>query len=63
MTLEQQSELRLLQIRNAIADKERYTASANQELGQGGWRCDWSIAFWQAEKQIEYLTEQLKRGE
>lgn len=32
--------LLLLEIRNEIATKERLVASANQELSQGGWKCD-----------------------
>jgi hypothetical protein len=64
MTLEQQSELRLLQIRNAIADKEKHIATANHELGKyRGWQSDWNTTFSNTERQIEYLIDQLKKGE
>jgi hypothetical protein len=63
MTLDQQSELRLLQIRNAISEKERFTATANHELHQGGWKRDWNIAFDECDRLVQYLTMKLTRGE
>lgn len=41
MTIEQHTELQLLQLRSAIADKEWAIACANMETAKGGWTCDW----------------------
>lgn len=51
------SELFMLRLRDAIADKEWITAQANHELNQGGWRCDWSIAMSQAQAQVDHMIE------
>ena len=50
-------EIFLLRLRDAIAEKEWITAQANHELGQGGWRCDWTIGMNQAQAQIDHFVE------
>lgn len=60
MNLTQQAELQLLQIRDAIADKERFVANANLELSRGEWMCNWNDAFRDCDNRIEKLTASLR---
>lgn len=64
MTDQQLAELRLLQIRNAIVDKERCIANANLELARGGeWRSDWNSACLQCDLEVERVQNLLLKGE
>jgi len=61
MTLDQQSALRLLQIRSLIANKEMQVATANRELALGEWLQDHQLVINQLDAEIEHITEQLRR--
>lgn len=64
MTDSQQTDLRLLQIRNAIADKEFTIALANRETAHfGNWNNDWTVPIGQHQQEIETLIEKVRRGE
>ena len=63
MTNDQQSELRLLQIRNAIADKEFHMACAKYEFRTGGWKSEWKKTISDDDRHIEFLIDQLNKGE
>ena len=61
MTIDQQSALRLLQIRSLVANKEMQVATANRELALGGWIQDHQLVINQLDAEIEHITEQLRR--
>lgn len=51
-----QMEYRLLEMRNAIADKEQCIANANMETQhKDGWSCDWNEGIWNAEQRIQAI--------
>lgn len=54
--------LSLLKLRNAIADKERFTACANRELQQlGQWNCDWQEGFEQVDREIAEIIKEIEK--
>ena len=61
MTIDQQSELRLLQIRSLIVNKEMQVATANRELSLGGWLQNHQIAINSLDSEIEFLITKLQR--
>lgn len=54
-------EFLILQLRNAIADKEWIIAQANHQTYAGGWTCDWGEAIRQAEQSVQYAIEQIQK--
>lgn len=46
-------EFLLLQLRNAITDKEWVIACANKETASGGWTCDWSKGIREADAAVQ----------
>lgn len=62
MTINQQADLRLLQVRSLIANKEMEIATANRELSLGGnWLSDHQLAINQLDAEIEHIKEQMHR--
>ncbi len=55
MTPEQTTQLLLLQLRSAIADKEWTIACANMETARGGWTCAWNEDMTKSEEKIRAL--------
>lgn len=54
-------DLLLLELRNAIADKEFYTAQANADLAKyGEWRCNWSECSIEVSRRIVDLTAEIR---
>jgi hypothetical protein len=49
----------LLELRNAIVDKEWVIACANMETARGGWTCDWNEGILAESKKIEALINNL----
>jgi hypothetical protein len=57
-------DLLLLELRNAIADKEWVTANANRDIAVGGeWRLDWSEPMAEIETEIQGIIEEIKKLE
>jgi len=54
-------ELLILQLRNAIADKEWVIACANMETARGGWTCDWHEGIQKADASVQYAIEQIHK--
>ncbi len=54
-------DLLILQLRNAIADKEWVIARANMETYRGGWTCDWNEGIRKADESIQYAIEQIHK--
>lgn len=60
MSEEQFTNLRLLQLRNAIATKESCIAAANRETAHfENWQSDWAKEFQLCEEEIQGLVAQL----
>jgi ACT domain-containing protein len=52
----------LLELRNAIADKEWIIATANRDIAMGGeWRCDWSDSLAGVDTEIQDIIEEIKK--
>ena len=51
-------QLRILRVRNAIADKEWITAAANHDVAKfGSWQCDWSEGIRDANRELHALQQ------
>jgi len=50
-----------LKISDAISRRNAAIASANQELNQGGWLCNWQISFNQIDQELYSLFEEIKK--
>jgi len=57
--MDQNTEFLLLQLRNAIGDKEWNIACANMETARGGWTCDWHEGMREADCRIQALTQSI----
>lgn len=53
-------ELKLLELRNLIAQREFNTAEANHQLSQGGWRSDFEIADAQFGAKIDEKMKEIQ---
>jgi len=49
----------LLELRNAIADKEWAIACANMETAKGGWTCGWDGMMSEAQSRVEGCFNEL----
>lgn len=57
--METHKQFLLLQLRNAIADKEWNIACANMETARGGWTCDWYEGMREADSRVQSLTQSI----
>ena len=56
-----EKELLLLELRNAIADKEWSISCANMETASAGaWTCDWQKGMREADAEIHKILDVLK---
>ena len=62
MSPKEVNELLLLKIRNAIADKEWYTACANMQTDRGGWTCDWKQCVVEADARLDKAVKELEEA-
>ena len=49
-----------LKLEHAIAQKQAYIATANKELANGGWLCDWEVAFNQTHIEANEIIAELE---
>lgn len=50
---EQMTELRLLELRSLVADKEAIVQNMTRENNMDGWLCDWNGALHQVDAEIK----------
>lgn len=54
-------DLLMLELRNAIADKEFYTANANADLAKyGEWQCNWAECSNEVSRRIISLIAEIR---